>query len=63
MNNSDPHAVAAVGGVMIVMTQIATGDTGTNAPDTTKKALSPARSAVWTRRTSQRPQNNSLASW
>nr|XP_021329037.1 pre-mRNA 3'-end-processing factor FIP1 isoform X6 [Danio rerio] len=60
--NTDPHA-AAVGGVMIVMTQKATGDTDTNAPDTAEETSSPARSAAPTRRTSRRPLNESLASW
>lgn len=55
--------VAAVGDVISAMTQIATGDTGTNAPDRTMKAGSPARSTVWIRRTNQKPQNNSFSSW
>lgn len=55
--------VAAVGGVMIAMTQIATGDTGTNTPDIPMKAGSPARSAVWIRRTNRKPRNNSFSSW
>lgn len=60
---TDPLAVAAVGGIIIVMTQIATGGTGTSAPDISERAGNPARSAVWIRITSQRSLNKSLTSW
>ncbi|TRY76036.1 hypothetical protein DNTS_031946 [Danionella cerebrum] len=61
--NTGPHTAAVAGGVMIVVTQITKGDTGTSAPDTNEGALSLLRGASWIRRTNQRPQNSCLSSW